>query len=181
MAASGGGITASGGEAVLQAEFVGELFAACKAQGIHTCLDTNGFVRHYDAILDTLLANTDLVLLDIKHIDDAQHIPLTHVSNKYSLDFAKHLATLGKKMWIRHVVVPTWNDDDASTLRLGEFIQSLGDCVEKVELLPYHELGKHKWVAFGDNYELGHLSPPSAEKMQHLRQLLSTYHPHVIC
>ncbi|MGL6614669.1 pyruvate formate lyase 1-activating protein, partial [Aeromonas caviae] len=143
MNASGGGVTASGGEAMLQQEFIAELFTACKAQGIHTCLDTNGFVRHYDELLDRVLDNTDLVLLDIKQINDEKHIPLTHVSNKYTLEFARYLASRGQTMWIRYVVVPTWSDDDESAEGLGQFIAELGECVEKVELLPYHELGKH--------------------------------------
>ena len=104
MNASGGGVTASGGEAMLQQEFIAELFAACQAQGIHTCLDTNGFVRHYDELLDRVLDNTDLVLLDIKQINDEKHIPLTHVSNKYTLEFARYLASRGQTMWIRYVV-----------------------------------------------------------------------------
>ena len=112
MNASGGGVTASGGEAMLQQNFIAELFAACKEKGIHTCLDTNGFVRHYDEQLDKVLDNTDLVLLDIKQINDDKHIPLTHVSNKYTLEFARYLAAKGKTMWIRYVVVPTWSDDD---------------------------------------------------------------------
>lgn len=103
MNASGGGVTASGGEAMLQQEFIAELFTACKAQGIHTCLDTNGFVRHYDELLDRVLDNTDLVLLDIKQINDEKHIPLTHVSNKYTLEFARYLASRGQTMWIQNL------------------------------------------------------------------------------
>ncbi|MGL5285490.1 pyruvate formate lyase activating enzyme [Aeromonas sp. RU39B] len=177
--ASGGGVTASGGEAMLQQAFVAELFAACKAEGIHTCLDTNGFVRNYDAQLDAVLAVTDLVLLDIKQINDDKHIPLTHVSNRYTLEFARHLARLGKKMWIRYVVVPTWTDDDESAEGLGRFIAELGDCVEKIELLPYHELGKHKWEVLGDTYELGEIHPPKKDTMERIKGILSQYHPNV--
>ena len=129
MNASGGGVTASGGEAMLQQEFIAELFAACKAQGIHTCLDTNGFVRPYHHLPDRLLDNTDLVLLDIKQINDEKHIPLTHVSNKYTLEFARYLASRGQTMWIRYVVVPTWSDDVESAEGLGQFIAGLGECV----------------------------------------------------
>lgn len=179
MNASGGGVTASGGEAMLQQEFIAELFAACKAQGIHTCLDTNGFVRHYDEQLDRVLDNTDLVLLDIKQINDEKHIPLTHVSNKYTLEFARYLASRGQTMWIRYVVVPTWSDDDESAEGLGQFIAGLGESVEKVELLPYHELGKHKWDVLGDNYDLTGIKPPSKETMDRIQAILGKYHPNV--
>ncbi len=176
MKSSGGGVTASGGEATLQKEFVTEWFKACKAQGIHTCLDTNGFARHYDESMDTLLEQTDLVMLDIKHMNDDIHIPLTHVSNKYSLDFARYLAKKGKKTWIRYVVVPGWSDDEAGAHALGAFIRDeMNGCVEKVEMLPYHELGKHKWTAMGEKYELDGVKPPKKEVMEHLKAILLSY------
>ncbi len=176
MKSSGGGVTASGGEATLQKEFVTEWFKACKAQGIHTCLDTNGFIRHYDEALDALLDQTDLVMLDIKHMNDDIHIPLTHVSNKYCLEFARYLAQKGKTMWIRYVVVPGWSDDDAGAHALGTFIRDeLGGKVEKLEMLPYHELGKHKWIAMGEKYELEGVHPPKKEVMEHLKEILVSY------
>lgn len=176
MKSSGGGVTASGGEATLQKEFVTEWFKACKAQGIHTCLDTNGFIRHYDEALDALLDQTDLVMLDIKHMNDDVHIPLTHVSNKYCLEFARYLAQKGKTMWIRYVVVPGWSDDDAGAHALGTFIRDeLGGKVEKLEMLPYHELGKHKWIAMGEKYELEGVHPPKKEVMEHLKEILVSY------
>ncbi len=91
LEASGGGVTASGGEAILQAEFVAELFKACKKEGIHTCLDTNGFLRKHTPVIDELLDNTDLVMLDIKQINDKKHIDLTNVSNQRTLQFAEYL------------------------------------------------------------------------------------------
>jgi len=176
MKSSSGGVTASGGEATLQKEFVTEWFKACKAQGIHTCLDTNGFIRHYDEALDALLDQTDLVMLDIKHMNDDIHIPLTHVSNKYCLEFARYLAKKGKTMWIRYVVVPGWSDDDAGAHALGAFIRDeLGGKVEKLEMLPYHELGKHKWIAMGEKYELEGVHPPKKEVMEHLKEILVSY------
>ena len=176
MKSSGGGVTASGGEATLQKEFVTEWFKACKAQGIHTCLDTNGFIRHYDEALDALLDQTDLVMLDIKHMNDDIHIPLTHVSNKYCLEFARYLAQKGKTMWIRYVVVRGWSDDDAGAHALGAFIRDeLGGKVEKLEMLPYHELGKHKWIAMGEKYELEGVHPPKKEVMEHLKEILVSY------
>ncbi|CAM3910648.1 MULTISPECIES: pyruvate formate lyase 1-activating protein [Shewanella] len=170
LESSGGGVTASGGEAILQAEFVADLFKACKAQGIHTCLDTNGFVRKYTPVIDELLDNTDLVLLDIKHIDDDQHIALTHVSNHRTLQFAQYLQKRQQKVWIRYVVVGGYTDDVESAKGLAEFIKPMTN-VEKVELLPYHELGKHKWEAMGEEYTLKDISPPSRETMEQIKQV----------
>ncbi|GIU44861.1 pyruvate formate lyase 1-activating protein [Shewanella colwelliana] len=170
LESSGGGVTASGGEAILQAEFVSELFKACKTQGIHTCLDTNGFVRKYTPVIDELLENTDLVLLDIKHIDDDKHIELTKVSNHRTLQFAQYLQQKQQKTWIRYVVVGGFTDDIDSAKKLAEFIKPMSN-VEKVELLPYHELGKHKWEAMGEEYELSNISPPSRATMDQIKQI----------
>ena len=157
MNASGGGVTASGGEAILQAEFVRDWFRACKKEGIHTCLDTNGFVRRYDPVIDELLEVTDLVMLDLKQ-----------------MEFAKYLANKNVKVWIRYVVVPGWSDDDDSAHRLGEFTRDMGN-VEKIELLPYHELGKHKWVAMGEEYKLDGVKPPKKETMERVKGILEQY------
>ncbi|MBW8182101.1 pyruvate formate lyase 1-activating protein [Shewanella nanhaiensis] len=170
LESSGGGVTASGGEAILQAEFVSALFEACKKEGIHTCLDTNGFVRKYTPIIDELLDNTDLVLLDIKHIDDQRHIDLTKVSNHRTLQFAEHLHKRQQKTWIRYVVVGGYTDDIDSAKKLADFLKPMTN-VEKVELLPYHELGKHKWEAMGEEYELNDISPPSGETMEQIKKV----------
>lgn len=118
MNASGGGVTASGGEAILQAEFVRDWFRACKKEGIHTCLDTNGFVRRYDPVIDELLEVTDLVMLDLKQMNDEIHQNLVGVSNHRTLEFARYLSNKDIKVWIRYVVVPGWSDDDDSAHRL---------------------------------------------------------------
>ncbi|MGL5390606.1 MAG: pyruvate formate lyase 1-activating protein [Shewanella sp.] len=170
--ASNGGVTASGGEAMLQAQFVAELFKACKKEGIHTCLDTNGFVRKYTPIIDELLDNTDLVLLDIKQMNDDKHIELTKVSNQRTLQFAQYLASRNQTTWIRYVVVGGFTDDEASALQLAEFIKPMTN-IEKVELLPYHELGKHKWEAMGETYQLGSISPPSRETMEKIKAVFT--------
>jgi len=172
LESSGGGVTASGGEAILQAEFVATLFKACKQQDIHTCLDTNGFVRKYDPIIDELLDNTDLVLLDIKQMDDPTHITLTKVSNQRTLQFAQYLAERNQKTWIRYVVVNGFTDDVASAIKLAEFIKPMSN-VEKVELLPYHQLGEHKWQAFGETSPLANVSPPSKETMLSIQQVFT--------
>ncbi|MEX0445986.1 pyruvate formate lyase 1-activating protein [Xenorhabdus sp. SGI246] len=179
MNASGGGVTASGGEAILQAEFVRDWFRACHAEGIHTCLDTNGFVRRYEPVIDELLDDTDLVMLDLKQLDDDIHRELVGVSNHRTLEFAHYLAKRNQKTWIRYVVVPGWSDDDKSVHMLGEFTRDMKN-IEKIELLPYHELGKHKWIAMGEKYKLKEVKPPSHETMERVQRILTNYGHHVI-
>lgn len=169
-----GGVTASGGEAMLQVEFVRDWFTACKAEGIHTCLDTNGYVRKHDAAVDELLAVTDLVMLDIKQMNDTIHHKLIGVTNEYTLLFAKHLQKINKRTWIRYVVVPGWTDDDDSINRLGAFLKGMEN-VEKIELLPYHELGKHKWAEKGKKYQLENVPRPTKESLEHIKALLESY------
>ena len=173
MRAAGGGVTASGGEAILQPEFVLEWFRACKAEGIDTCLDTNGFVRHYEFI-DDLLDVTDLVLLDLKEMNDRVHQSLIGVPNKRVLDFAKYLEKRNQRTWIRHVVVPGYTDNDEDLHLLGQFTQNMKN-IEKIELLPYHRLGAHKWAVLGDKYQLEEVKPPTKESMEHIKALLESY------
>ncbi|MDP8170693.1 pyruvate formate lyase 1-activating protein [Pasteurella skyensis] len=174
MNATGGGVTASGGEAVLQMEFVRDWFRACKKEGINTCLDTNGFVRHYSEVVDEMLEVTDLVLLDLKQLNNDIHKNLIGVSNKRTLEFARYLHQKNQKTWIRYVVVPGYTDDDDSVHRLGKFIEGM-DNIEKVELLPYHRLGEHKWETMGEEYELADVQPPSKEKLVHIQKILEGY------
>lgn len=177
--ASGGGLTVSGGEALLQMEFVTALFKACKAEGINTCLDTNGFLREYDHKIDNLLAVTDLVMLDLKQMSNNAHIELTKVSNKYAIKFALHLHKIKQPTWIRYVVVPTYSDDLGSAALLAQFIRHMEN-VERLELLPYHELGTYKWAQFGETYELSHISPPTKGSMESLASLFKAYKINVI-
>ncbi|MBW8192407.1 pyruvate formate lyase 1-activating protein [Neiella marina] len=172
--ASDGGITASGGEATLQAEFVTELFKACQAEGIHTCLDTNGFVRHHSEKIEHLLDVSDLVMLDIKQMDDAKHIDLTKVSNRHAKEFALRLAERNQTTWVRYVVVGGYTDDEASAHELAKFLAPMKN-IERVELLPYHELGKHKWEAMGETYELNDVHPPSKEIMEKILAIFKSY------
>ena len=179
ISASGGGVTASGGEAILQAEFVRDWFRACKQAGIDTCLDTNGFVRRYDQVITELLDVTDLVMLDLKQINDDIHQKLTGVPNHRMLEFAEHLHKIGKRTWIRYVVVPGYSDDDESAHLLGQFTAPMEN-IEKIELLPYHELGKHKWTAMGEEYQLDGVKPPSKETMERVKNILAGYGHKVI-
>ncbi|MBO4243320.1 MAG: pyruvate formate lyase-activating protein [Clostridiales bacterium] len=170
-----GGITVSGGEPLLQIDFLLELFKKAKDMGINTCIDTSGspFTKeepYYSKFLE-LMKYTDLVMLDIKHIDPEGHKILTKRPNDNILDLARTLSDMGIKMWIRHVLVPERNDKDEYLIRLREFIDTL-KTVEKVEVLPYHTLGVHKWQTLGIPYELEGIDPPTKERVENARNIL---------
>ena len=171
-----GGVTVSGGEPLLQIDFIIELFTILKGKGIHTCVDTSGitFKQDNEAVVEKykkLLSVTDLVLLDIKHIDDEACKKLTGQSNENTLAFAKFLSENGKKMWIRQVLVPNVTDDEADLKKLRTFIDSLAT-VEKVEVLPYHTLGVVKYEKLGIEYPLKDVEAPSKERVLHVKELL---------
>ena len=171
-----GGVTATGGEPMLQLPFLTELFSRLKAKGVHTCLDTSAapFPAEENAdrsAFDELLKVTDLVLLDIKHIDEEAHRALTGRSGAHARAFANYLSERGKPMWIRHVLVPGITDDDGALLRLKAFIDGL-KTVEKVEVLPYHTLGIAKYRALGMEYPLEGVRPPEKERVQNARMIL---------
>jgi pyruvate formate lyase activating enzyme len=166
-----GGVTVSGGEPLLQAEFVTALFKELKALGIHTALDTAGGVR-ITPVIEELLSYTDLVLLDIKHIDNEKCIALTGFSNTNTLRFASYLGSHHIPVWVRQVLVPGYTDDPDDLLRLRAFIQTIGS-VERVELLPYHELGKYKWAQLGDRYALDDVRVPTKEEVAKARELFT--------
>ncbi|MGZ9586119.1 pyruvate formate-lyase-activating protein [Paenibacillus marinisediminis] len=167
---SGGGLTVSGGEPTLQAEFVTELFKQVKERwNLHTTLDTNGF--NEVSKLEELYNNADLVLLDIKHIDNEKHQELVGVPNLRTLETARWLSDHGKKMWIRHVFVPTKCDDEQDLLNLGRFIGTLKG-VEKFELLPYHQMGIYKWAELGEQYPLEGVPSPTEEEVERAKRLI---------
>lgn len=168
--ASNGGVTISGGEPLLQAKNLTVLFQTLKKMGIHTCLDTSGALPINDEIKE-LLNYTDLVLLDIKHIDDEKAKALTGVSNKNELAFARYLSDNKIPMWIRQVLLPGYTDDESDLKRLKEFIDTLSG-VERVEILPYHDYGKFKWEELGKKYELDDVKPPSQEEIDKAKQIL---------
>lgn len=169
----GGGVTVSGGEPLLQAEFVCELFTLLKRAGVHTALDTSGitYTPENAENIEKLLAVTDLVLLDIKHIDDGEHKKLTKHSNKNVLAFAQRLSESGKPIWLRHVLVPGITDDDGYLKRLAEFIATL-KTVEKVEVLPYHTMGAVKYKNLGLSYPLDGVEPPDKERVLNAKRIL---------
>ncbi len=170
MDSSGGGVTVSGGEPLLQTDFICALFRELKKYNIHTAIDTAGSLPLSYEIKE-LLKYTDLVLLDIKHINNEKCINLTGAPNKHTLEFAKYLNNLNIPVWIRQVLVPGYTDDKFDLLELKNFINSLTN-VEKVELLPYHNLGKFKWAEIGDVYELDNVEPPTQEEIDRAKQLL---------
>lgn len=170
-----GGITVSGGEALLQAPAVAELFEEAHRRGINTCLDTSGFIpSSFDedgSSIDRLLAATDTVLLDIKHIDPVRHKALTGQDNTGILALARRLSDLGIKTWIRHVLVPGYTDDEPSLRALAAFLRTLNN-IERIEVLPYHTMGKYKWQKLGIPYRLEGVEPPTQECVERAEQIL---------
>lgn len=170
MKSSGGGVTVSGGEPLLQAKFVTTLFKKLKSSDIHTALDTAGSIP-INPDIEELLQYTDLVLLDIKHIDDEKSKILTGLSNKNNLNFAKYLDTHNIPAWIRQVLVPGYTDDEKDLLDLKNFISTLSN-VEKVEILPYHDLGKFKWKELGFEYALEATRTANSEDLERAKKIL---------
>lgn len=171
-----GGITVSGGEALLQIDFVTELFKLAKEKGVNTCLDTSGnpftVEEPFFGKFNELMKYTDLFMLDIKHIDDEEHKKLTGQTNKNILDMAQYLSKNGKKMWIRHVLVPGITTVERYLKQLREFIDTL-KTVDRVEVLPYHTLGVFKWKELGIPYQLEGVEPPTEEQIECAKRILN--------
>ena len=172
-----GGITVSGGEALMQMDFLVELFTKAKKRGINTCIDTSAqpFTRRepFFTKFQKLMQVTDLILLDIKHIDDEAHKKLTRHSNANILDCARFLSDIRKPVWIRHVLVPEITDIDESLYRLRDFLKTLEN-VEKIDVLPYHTLGTFKWKNLGIPYELENIAPPTQERLGNARKIFNS-------
>lgn len=170
-----GGITASGGEPLLQIDFLCELFRKAKQKGIHTTLDTAGQPFSYDKAFlekfDELMKYCDLVMLDIKEFNPSRHQELTGQKNDNILKMAKYLSNTGKPMWIRYVLVPENTDFDEDLTALSAFLKSL-KTVEKVEVLPYHTLGVFKWENLGLDYKLKEINPPRDERIENAKKIL---------
>ena len=167
-----GGITISGGEPLLQIDFVIELFKKAKELGINTCIDTAGnpFTKEepFFSKFEELMKYTNLLLLDLKEINPARHKDLTGFDNSNIIEMAKYLSEINKPVWIRHVLVPEHSDFDEDLDALGDFIDTLSN-VDRVEILPYHTLGKFKWENLGIPYTLESISPPSAERIENAK------------
>lgn len=165
-----GGVTVTGGEPLLQFKFLIELFERLKKENIHTCIDTSGMVALTDDI-KYLLSLTDLVLLDIKHINSEKCKDLVGFNNERELNFARFLSDNNVHMWIRQVLIPGYTDDEDDLLKLKNFIDSL-KTVDKVEILPYHDMGKFKWKQLGVNYELENIRPVTDEDVIRAKKIL---------
>ena len=155
-----GGFTLSGGEPLMQDRFAVRLFSAAKQMGVHTALDTNGHLG--DRLSDQELETIDLVLLDIKTWDAARHLKLTGKEVGPTLEFARRLAALQKPIWLRYVLVPGLTDDPKDIAQLAAFTSGLGN-VGRVDVLPFHQMGRFKWDRLKLNYTLGSVQPPSAK------------------
>ncbi|RGF45275.1 MULTISPECIES: pyruvate formate-lyase-activating protein [unclassified Roseburia] len=170
-----GGITVSGGEALLQIDFVTELFRLAKEKGVNTCLDTSGnpfsMEEPFKSKFDELMKYTDLFMLDIKHMDDTAHRKLTGQTNQNILEMAAYLSDHGKAMWIRHVLVPGITTEEDELHRLRSFLDTL-KTVERVEVLPYHTLGVFKWKELGIPYQLEGVDPPTKEQIDRAKEIL---------
>jgi len=173
-----GGITATGGEPLLQPEFLLELFSLAKENSIHTCLDTSGITFDKASservnLINEILNKTDLVMLDIKHIDSNGHFSLTGRYNRRVLDFAEHLLKRQKNVRIRHVLVPGITDSEESLTRLGAYLKKF-DNIESVEVLPYHTLGKVKYENLGIAYPLKDTREATARDVSRAKELIES-------
>lgn len=173
---SRGGITVTGGEPLIQIDFLLELFSIAKARGVHTCIDTSGATyregeSEYNEKLDKLMALTDLVMLDVKHIDRDAHKRLTGMNNDGVLAFARYLEGKGIPLWVRHVVVPGITDRAEQLSQLGRFIGGLKN-LKALDVLPYHTMGVAKYEQLGIDYPLSGLEAASQKDAQRAKQII---------
>ena len=170
-----GGITVSGGEALLQIDFLLELFEKAHQRGINTCLDTSAQLFTQKGVFfekfERLMQVTDTILLDIKHIDDEEHRKLTRHSNQNILDCARYLSDIKKPVWIRHVLIPGITDKDEYLVQLRDFLKTL-DNIQRIDVLPYHTMGIYKYEKLGIEYPLKEVNPPSADRVENAKRIL---------
>lgn len=167
-----GGVTVSGGEPTLQAKGLVELFKRLKEEGIHTCIDSNGSVYNDD--VEELLNYVDLVLLDIKHFDVTLHKNLTEQPNTKTLEMAKRLEERGTKFWLRYVLVPGYTDQQEHMHAMGQFFANFQH-IEKLEILPYHKLGMHKYEHLGMEYKLMNVKENSTDQLELAKSIFEKY------
>ena len=165
-----GGVTVTGGEPLLQYEFLIDFFKKLKKENIHKCIDTSGMVSISDKMKE-LIELTDLFLLDIKHIDSEKCKQLVGVSNQRELEFAKYLSENGKHMWIRQVLIPGVTDGKDDLIKLKDFISKLNN-VDKVELLPFHNMGSYKWKELGLKYEFENIKEAEKNDIEKAKKIL---------
>lgn len=172
MQFSGGGLTITGGEPLMQPEFITEVFRRCQQIGIHTALDTSGYVRL--ATAKPVLKHVDLVLLDIKSYDPQIYHQLTQVSLQPTLDFARYLNQINQPAWIRFVLVPNLTDSLANIRGLAQFISELAN-IERLEILPFHKMGEYKWEQLGYEYQLHDTPAASPELVARAKEIFQEY------
>ncbi len=164
--ATGGGLTLSGGEVLQQPGFAGRILRGAKEMGIHTAIDTSGFLGA--ACTDEMLDNIDLVLLDVKSGDPETYKKVTGRALQPTLDFGRRLADKGVEVWLRFVLVPGLTDDPENVEKVAEYAATLPN-VSRVEVLPFHQMGKDKWDSLGLDYQLGDAKPPSNDEVEAVR------------
>ena len=167
-----GGVTVSGGEPLMQPEYILELFKLCKEDGLHTAIDTSGYLLN-DRIKE-VLEHTDLVLLDIKQIDPEKYKALTSVNLKPTLDFLKYLSEINKPVWLRYVLVPGYTDNEKDLEAWAKFVSSFKN-VERVDILPFHQMGGHKWKEVNKIYQLENVLAPTNEEVKKAEEIFRSY------
>ena len=167
-----GGVTVSGGEPFLQPDFILELFKLCKQEGLHTAIDTSGYLLT-DKV-KAILEYTDLVLLDIKHIDPSKYEKLTARPLEPTRNFIQYLAEINKPVWLRYVLVPQFTDDEKDLNDWAEYTSHFPN-VERVDILPFHQMGIHKWEKIGKNYQLKDIQPPTNEEVKKAEEIFKSY------
>ena len=167
-----GGITVSGGEPLLQPEFILELVKLCRKEKIHTAVDTSGYLLN-DRIKE-VLELTDLVLLDIKHIDPDKYQALTSVELKPTLEFMEYLSKINKPVWVRYVLVPGYTDNEKDLRAWAKYVSNFKN-VERVDILPFHQMASYKWEGLGRSYELKDTPAPSKEEIKKAEEIFSSF------
>lgn len=167
-----GGITVSGGEPLLQAQFILELFKICKANGIHTAIDTSGI--YLNEKVKEVLDYTDLVLLDIKHINPIKYKKLTNAPLESTFRFMEYLASIDKPVWLRYVLVPDYTDDENDLNEWAKYVSQYKN-VERVDILPFHQMAIHKWEQLGIDYKLSDIQPPTQELTEKATSIFKSY------
>ena len=167
-----GGVTVSGGEPLLQSDFILELFKICKDEGIHTCIDTSGFI--FNNKVKGVLEYTDLVLLDIKHIDPDKYQNITSKPLQPTLDFLDYLLEIGKSVWLRYVLVPTLTDAEEDLRRWAKHVSKYTN-IERIDILPFHQMGTIKWEQMNIEYRLKDFSTPTANEVEKAKSIFKDY------
>lgn len=167
-----GGITVSGGEPMLQPEFVLELFKICKENNVHTAIDTSGIFLN-EKVKD-VLKYTDLVLLDIKQINPNKYKELTSASLEPTLKFMQYLVSIDKAVWLRYVLVPGYTDSEEDLHEWAKYVSQFNN-VERVDILAFHQMATHKWQQLGIEYKLKDVQPPNAEQIKHAESIFRSY------